>query len=355
MKVLEFLVMLRDRDIQVWADGDRLRCNAPAGALTAELREELRQRKSDILEFLRSAGALANQQRAIVPLQPRGKRTPVFAVAGHNGDVFCFRALAKQLGEDQPFFGLQPPGLDGQSEPLARIEKLAEYFAAQIRGFQPNGPYVIAGYCAGGTIAFELARQLLQNRSEVSVLALFGSPFPTWYRFLPQLRRQLGELTRRVVGHARAVASLSSRERQLYIAERLQNRQAQRAAERRAAPDPILIQRVKVERATFAALRRYGPGHFDGRLSLFLPSPEWPCAGDAPPRWRSVAPRTEEYFGPEGCNGDLMLREPYAPAFAELFRQCCASRATQESPPLRSTIARETPIVARLNDSRQPG
>src|SRR5206468_7448982 len=158
VKIPTLLSTLRDRDIHISADGDRLRCNAPAGALTPELRDELQRRKGDILEFLRSAGTLASQQRAIVPLQSRGKCIPIFAVAGHNGDVFCYRALARHLGDDQPFYGLEPPGRDGQSEPLTRIEDLAAYFAAQIRAFRPGGPYIIAGFCTGGTIAFELGR-----------------------------------------------------------------------------------------------------------------------------------------------------------------------------------------------------
>jgi len=81
---------LRSRDIRVWAEGDQLRCTAPTGVLTPELREQLRERKTDIVEFLRSAESLAQQQRGIVPLQPRGTRAPVFGVPGHNGDVFCY-------------------------------------------------------------------------------------------------------------------------------------------------------------------------------------------------------------------------------------------------------------------------
>src|SRR6266850_3920404 len=143
MSVPALLAELRSRDVQIWAHGDGLRCNAPADVLTPQLRDQLQRRKNDILEFLRSAGALAKQQRAIVPLQPRGSRIPVFAVAGHDGDVFCYRALVEHLGDDQPFYGLQPPGLDGHSEPLACIKDLAAYFAAQIRAFRPAGPYVI--------------------------------------------------------------------------------------------------------------------------------------------------------------------------------------------------------------------
>ncbi len=326
MSVTALLAELRGRDVQIMADGDRLRCNAPANALTPELRVQLQQRKKDILEFLRSAEVLARQQRAIVPLQPRGGRTPVFAVAGHNGDVFCYRALAQHLGDDQPFYGLEPPGRDGQSEPLTRIEDLAAYFAAQIRAFRPGGPYIIAGYCAGGTIAFELGRQLLQERAAIPFLALFGAPYPASYRLLPQLRRQLGRQVERVVRHARALASLPSADRGLYIAERLRNHKAN-SAERPAAPDSVLVLRAKVERATFAAARRYTPGHFAGRVSLFLPCKEWVRSGNEPLRWRSVARHAEEYFGPDGCNSDIMLRELHAPAFAELLKQCRARRA----------------------------
>ena len=322
MSVAAFLAELRSRDIRVWANGDQLRCNAPAGALAPELREQLRQRKSDILDFLHAAEALAHQQRAIVPLQARGNRTPIFAVAGHNGDVFCYRALAQQLGDDQPFYGLQPPGLDGQSEPLASVEELAAYFAGQIRGFQPNGPYVIAGYCAGGTIALELARQLLHDGAGITVLALFGSPFPTSYRFLPQLRQLLVQQVQRVTMHARALASRSWGERRPYIVEKLRQSKARRDTVEAGELDPALVLRARVEQATVAAVRRYKPGFFDGRAALLLPNREWVCSGDTVLRWRSVARDTEQYFGPDDCNGDVMLREPYVSGTAELFRQC---------------------------------
>jgi len=325
-----FLAELRSRDIEVWADGDRLRCNAPAGVLTPELRDQLQQRKYDILEFLRSAGTLARQQRAIVPLQPGGKRTPIFAVAGHNGDVFCYRAFVQHLGDDQPLYGLQPPGLDGQREPLARVEDLAAYFAAQIRAFRPDGPYIIAGFCAGGMIAFELARQLLEHRTAISFLALFGAPYPTRYRRWPLLQERFGQQMERVVGHSRALISLSSGERRLYLAERLAARKARRAAELRTAPDPVLVLRAKVEQATLVAARRYTPGHFSGRVCLFIPCKDWVRSRNIPLRWRSVT-QTEEYFGPEGCNGENMLREPYAATFAELFRQCRARGVMREA------------------------
>jgi hypothetical protein len=86
----------------------------------------------------------------------------------------------------------------------------------------------------------------------------------------------------------------------------------------------VLVLRAGVERATIAAARRYTPGHFAGRVGLFLPCRAWARLGIGPLRWRSVARDTEEYFGPDGCTSDNMLREPYAATFAEFLRQCCA-------------------------------
>ncbi len=348
MNVPAFLGMLRDRDIQVCEDGGRLRCNAPPGTLTPELRDELRRRKDEVLQFLRSAGSLARQQHAIVPLQPHGTRPPIFAFGGHNGDVFCFRALAQHLAEDQPLFGLQPPGLDGRREPLTRVEDLAAHFAAEIQAAHPNGPYVIAGFCAGGAIAFELARHLHREGASLEGLALFGAPYPTAYRRLPRLRRRVAAQAERLLNQVRALALLATGQRQSCLAEKFCQRDPPPAPKRSDAPDPVLAQRAKVAHAIFAALRCYVPGRFDGPLSLFLPCRAWANSLDQPLRWRSLAAHTEEYFGPDGCSTDTMLREPYAAVFAELFRQ-----STTEPPNRSLRLLKPTPLPSSGLDNQQ--
>lgn len=321
MSLQPFLAELQRRDVRLTADGDRLRCKAPAGVLTAGLREELTQRKSEILALLRSAQAVAQQPQAVVPLQPRGKRTPVFAVPGHYGDVFGYRALALRLGEDQPFFGLQPPGLDGASAPMARVEDLAAYFAAQILAMQPAGPLIVAGHCAGGAIAFELAQQLQRRGASVRLLALFACPFPTYYRLAPQLKEAAAQQMARIGRHARALARLSFTQARQYIAAKLRRLQGEREAEHAALADPVLVRRAAVSRATVAAIRRYTPLGYAGRVCLILPNQAWLRSGAEPLRWRSVAPQAEHCFGPDACNPDLLLMEPDASAIAELFRQ----------------------------------
>lgn len=331
MNTAAFLATLRSRDIQVWAEGEQLRCSAPPGTLSIEFREELRERKADILKFLDTAESLARQQRAIVPLQPHGTRTPVFAVAGHNGDVFCYRTLVKYLGDDQPFFGLQPPGLDEQSQPLRRVEELAAYFAEQIKAFQPDGPYVIAGYCAGGAIAFELAQQLLRAGSQIKLVAMFGAPYATSYRFGSQMQLQLETQWARVARHASALWTRSGAERRAYIREKLKlafpwnrGRESESAIESqkpKVSPE-ILAQRINVQRATISALARYTPTYFPGRVVLLLPCKSWAESSRQPLRWGSAAERVEEHYGPDDCHTDVMLLEPNARYFAELFIRC---------------------------------
>jgi thioesterase domain-containing protein len=255
--------------------------------------------------------------------------------------VFCYRALAQHLGDDQPFFGLQPPGLDGHSQPLTCVEDLAAYFAGQIREFQPDGPYVIAGYCAGGGIAFELARQLRRDGAEINFLALFGCPFPTWYRRGSQLLYRLGHGVKRIARHTGALVSLPFKEQRLYLAERLRSLKAQRTAASSVAPDPVLEQRDKVGHATIAALRRYAPGQFDGRVCLFWPRKAWLDHQSVLSQWQSVASGSEEYFGPDDSTGDTMLRETCAPAFAKLLRQRCDGNVKDGVEPLLATPVRK--------------
>jgi len=51
----ELLDVLRRKDINIRVDGDQLRLDAPEGVLTPELREQVRERKQEVLAFLRQA------------------------------------------------------------------------------------------------------------------------------------------------------------------------------------------------------------------------------------------------------------------------------------------------------------
>ena len=312
--IAELLAGLRGLDVQVTLDGDKLRLNAPAGVLGEAQKRELGERKAEIIAFLRDAERLSSQQRSIVPLGGGGERTPIFAVAGHNGDVFAYRALAQHLGAEQPFFGLQPPGLEEGSEPLTTVEDLARYFAAQIRAFRPEGAMSIAGFCAGGTVAFELARELTNNGVKITNLLLFGAPYCAAYRPLQQTMARARHFANRSVLHARALLALPAAERARYLADRARVLVPADSAE---ISDPVLIRRAAVEEATLGAVRAYTASPFLGHLDLMVPNEAWKRSSDQPLRWAAHAASSAVYTGTADCESDTMLLPAHAPAFAE--------------------------------------
>ncbi len=111
----------------------------------------------------------------VIAIQPDGSRPRFFCVHAAGGNVLIYRALSRHLGPDQPFYGLQAQGLDGERPCLTRVEEMAALYVREIRKVQPHGPYLLGGYCLGGTIALEMAQQLRKEGESVALLALFDT------------------------------------------------------------------------------------------------------------------------------------------------------------------------------------
>ncbi|MEG4442150.1 condensation domain-containing protein, partial [Microcoleus sp. AT9_B5] len=71
MKLFEFLSYLRSLDINVFVEGEILRCNAPEGIITPELRAEISQKKAEIVSFLKAANR--NSSFTPTPIVPMGR------------------------------------------------------------------------------------------------------------------------------------------------------------------------------------------------------------------------------------------------------------------------------------------
>ncbi len=112
---------------------------------------------------------------SLVAIQPEGSRPPFFCVHGVGGNVVGFRDLARHMGGDQPFYALQPRGLDGKQPCMTSVAEMAESYLREIRRVQPEGPYRIGGYSFGGLVAYEMAQQLRAQDQDVSLLALFDT------------------------------------------------------------------------------------------------------------------------------------------------------------------------------------
>ncbi len=127
------------------------------------------------LARLVSRAEIAAPAGCLVTLQAQGTGRPIFCIHPAGGTVFCYRELARLLGTDRPFFGLQAVGVDGLSPPQESVGDMVAHYVAAIRSRQPHGPYLIGGWSLGGNLAFETARVLAEEGEEIGLLAIFDA------------------------------------------------------------------------------------------------------------------------------------------------------------------------------------
>lgn len=169
------------------------------------------------LEDVRSGAALKVPR--LVPLRPEGTTRPLFVVSGLGGHAFALRELAQLLSANQRVFGMRPRGLDDRQPPHDRIEDMAAYYIEAIREFAPDGPYDLAGFSAGGIVAYEIAQQLLAAGAQMGLLALIDTPGPGYRRHGPR-HEERRSLVDRLTRHAAAIAERRPRAAIGYCAER---------------------------------------------------------------------------------------------------------------------------------------
>ncbi|HEY0607123.1 MAG TPA: amino acid adenylation domain-containing protein, partial [Herpetosiphonaceae bacterium] len=77
MTIIELLDRLRELNITLWAEGDRLRFQAPKGALTDELRAMLAEHKAEVLVLLREAATATQAEHTPIRRAPHDDRLPL--------------------------------------------------------------------------------------------------------------------------------------------------------------------------------------------------------------------------------------------------------------------------------------
>jgi thioesterase domain-containing protein len=114
----------------------------------------------------------AKKISALVPFVETGNHPAIFAVPGVYGNVVGLNDLCRELGTEQPFYGLQSIGLDGLERPIDNMEEMAGRYIREVRTIQPHGPYNFIGACFGSTVAWEMVCQLMEAGEEISFLGL---------------------------------------------------------------------------------------------------------------------------------------------------------------------------------------
>jgi amino acid adenylation domain-containing protein len=122
--------------------------------------------------------SVSDERVSVLPIQTTGSRRPFYFLHGNwtGGAFYCF-ALASAFGPDQPFYVLEPYKFDGLRT-IPTLEEVAAAHVTALRSSQPEGPYLLGGFCNGGLVAYEMARQLHDAGQQVETLQLVNPSFP---------------------------------------------------------------------------------------------------------------------------------------------------------------------------------
>jgi len=287
----------------------------------------------------------------IIPIRSSGPKPALFCVARPNVNALGFIFLTRYLASDQPVFGLQAQMKeDGSSWTYNQQDyetKATEYIRA-MREVQPNGPYLLAGFCEGAHIAFEMARQLEACNVSVAMIAILDAwPIEnTVSRGRFKLRSYLRGLQR--------WASMDRNLRARLVQEKLRSASSPHLSDRWFEADAGLASAEFRTMRTEQMKKRYWPGPgftpptYGGRLTLFRTKKQDFCRiHDYQMGWGERALGGVDVVPIPGRHA-LILREPHVVDLARKMDACIerALENVQQTSPSGSDACPAEPVIA---------
>jgi nonribosomal peptide synthetase DhbF len=242
-------------------------------------------------------------------LRQEAPGSPAHAAPSRNGTAdppfFCLSwgpTLARHLGG----YPVHPLDLsEGELRAIVRIEETAAYLNGKLRAFQPEGPYLLGGFCRMGVLAFEMAVQLVAQGERVGLLVLFDAPaiLRPWRAL--RLMEDLGKLA----SFLRRWAGGDPEARFADMLRKIKGRS-------RGLVDELPLPAIQAIRGEVAyslpleqAIDRYRPRVYPCRITLARPTDGFRDPRDSVEIWRLLARGGLEVWDVPG-NHVTMFEEP---------------------------------------------
>jgi amino acid adenylation domain-containing protein len=270
----------------------------------------------------------------LVVVQEGGSRPPFFYLHGEwNGGGLYSRALARHQGPEQPFYLLEPYKFEGLAV-LPTFEEVAAAHLETMRRMQPEGPYFLSGYCNGGLLSYEIARQMHAQGLEVGLVLLMDPDFPARHGLVRNVIRHLGKILRMdqekqfvwflCLQHVYRYLRFAHYRRSIHteLLKSLQKSQAGRMP--LILKLQALLPKVEILRQDWSNIydwlvSNYTPDLYPGKLTFFWTSEE-PERSDG---WQNIVQAKQEeveiYINP---GNHISGRTEYLPVLAERLRLC---------------------------------
>ena len=283
---------------------------------------------------------------ALATNRPRPAFYCVHSASGVAGTDFL--DLAKCLEPSIRFYGIQaPPTQMPETEFGKSVESIEEYYAEALVKLQPEGPFLLGGYCVGAVIALAMANNLrARGRVVGPLLAIDGVPensSAALRRWTPQYWLELARNVRGWFNHGdlmrnRTLQSLIwsiSNNASAIGRSAMGLKRGQKFGGGYAIEGIMDVSRYQPDHKSFinrlfAALFVYAPKDYSGDVVVYeatvKPLLYLPQIGRI---WRKLAPRSE-VVGIVGTHISMM-HEPYVDALAKDMQRRMVDYFTMDS------------------------
>jgi thioesterase domain-containing protein len=215
-------------------------------------------------------------------------------------------------------------------EPFTNIESMAAHYINEMRTIQPVGPYHLGGYCFGGVIAFEMARQLALQNEKVGILALIDSMPPNvatnskfsleFFHFLKTLPAWLAYSTKlgpreMFVHFTQKLASIAKKLAKRHDASNVEDKISEVFDFQHYPPDFKRFAEIH-----FIALTQYRPQIFPGRVTLLRTNRPRLFDFNSEKLWGKIASGGVTVKIIPGTH-EKVLEDPYVGVVAEKLRE----------------------------------
>jgi thioesterase domain-containing protein len=218
-------------------------------------------------------------------------------------------------------YGFHAVGVDGRRRPRTSFAEMAADYVRELLEFQPQGPYLLAGNCYSGVLAYEVAHQLhLQGQRTALLVLIDAAPYGAGRRTRLELEREkFADFFRRDLAgkwawiRRRAYGLRLKLERKAYWL-------VHDVLVRARLPLPRRLMSLRA--AAWRARQTYVTPTSPVRITLFRAGAEetsyWPDA------WTQFAQGGVEIHRivAEGIRHDNMMKEPYVRALAAELTRC---------------------------------
>lgn len=188
------------------------------------------------------------------------ERSPLVLIHPTPGDVLGYANLITELPSDIPCLGVVSRSLHLPHQPHYTIEEMAKSYIEELRPHLEGKRWILGGWCYGGVVAYEMARQLVENGEPAPLLLVIEGWAESPASSLRRWRLRLAKLE--------AFLRAGSSRRKAWLRGRL----------RKVAAEPVepghesgdISNRSAAWTTNTQAIDRYEPLPYEGKMELFL-------------------------------------------------------------------------------------